>query len=295
MAVDMSALCGWFGVSRQAHYQALRRERQREAEQAQVLALVRQVRHLHPRMGARKLQHKLAAEFRAAGIRLGRDRLFAVLREADLLVKRPRRKRTTMPGVWRARNLLQEVAVRRPNQAWVSDITYVETEAGYCYLFLLSDLFSRRIMGWTVSASLGAEGALQTLRMALRHAGRLPQGLIHHSDRGIQYTCHDYLQALLAVGARSSMGQTGNCYENAFAERINGILKLEYALGNCFLDINHVRRTLRDAVALYNTDRPHLALNFQTPMAVYNSHPHTLACQLTSPVYSIDSYCTVTH
>jgi putative transposase len=295
MAVDMAALCGWFGITRQAHYQALRRERKRRSEQAQVLALVQQVRRRHPRMGTRKLQYKLAAEIQTAGIRLGRDRLFALLRQADLLVKRPRRKRTTMPGLWRARNLLQEVAVRRPNQAWVSDITYVETEAGYCYLFLVSDLFSRRIMGWTVSSSLSAEGALQALRMAFRHAGRLPQGLIHHSDRGIQYTCLAYIQALLAVDARSSMGQTGNCYENAFAERINGILKLEYALGTCFLDISHVRRTLREAVALYNTDRPHLALNFLTPMAVYNNHAASLDCQLTTPVYSIDSYSTVTH
>ncbi len=293
--MDMATLCGWFGISRQAHYQALRREQKRRSEQAQVLALVQQVRRRHPRMGTRKLQYKLAPELRTAGIRLGRDRLFALLRQADLLVKRPRRKRTTMPGLWRARNLLQEVAVRRPNQAWVSDITYVETEAGYCYLFLVSDLFSRRIMGWTVSPSLSAEGALQALHMAFRQAGVLPQGLIHHSDRGIQYTCQAYLQALLAVDARSSMGQTGNCYENAFAERINGILKLEYALGNCFLDINHVRRTLREAVTLYNTDRPHLALNFQTPMAVYDSHAATLACQLTTPVYSIDSCSTVTH
>jgi transposase InsO family protein len=272
LTMTMDDICGWFNISRQAHYQMQCRERQRQVEEERVLDMVRTVRSLHPRMGVRKLLYKLQAPMQEQGISLGRDRLFELLRKHDLLI-RPRRRsrRTTWPGMWRSENLLAGLDVTAVNQVWVSDITYIDTEKDFCYLFLLTDLYSRYIAGWHVSSSLSVEGALAALQMAMDAAGEVPEGLIHHSDRGVQYTCYDYRDALHAVEALSSMGEAGNCYENAYAERVNGILKLEYGLGERFLHIEQVRLAVQEAVTLYNCDRPHLSLGYRTPLEVYQT------------------------
>jgi transposase InsO family protein len=231
---------------------------------------VRQIRQRHPCMGTRKLWQELQPWLVAEGYKVGRDRLFDILRRHDLLLKlRRRRRRTTWAGHWRCPNLLAEMTVTRPDQAWVSDITYVETEQGFVYLSLVTDLFSRRIMGFDLSDSLAVEGALRALKMACRQAQGPLAGLIHHSDHGVQYTCHAYRQALANRGMRSSMGEVGNCYDNAIAERINGILKLEYGLDNRFVSLRQARRAVREAKWLYNHERPHLSLNYQKPHQVY--------------------------
>ena len=159
--------------------------------------------------------------------------------------------------------------VSRPNQAWVSDITYVETEQGFTYLCLVTDLFSRRIMGFDLSESLSVEGALRALKMACRSSQGSLVGLVHHSDHGVQYTCYAYRQALAKRGMLSSMGQVGNCYDNAVAERINGILKLEYGLNNRFVSLRQARQATLEAQWLYNHERPHLSLDYQKPHQVY--------------------------
>lgn len=268
--MSVAQLCGWYGISRQAHYQALATRTARQQVERQVLALVRAWRQRHPRMGARKLLHALGEELRSAGIQLGRDRFFALLRRAGLLLRRRRqRTRTTWPGSWRGVNLLAGLALERPNQAWVSDITYLETEEGFVYLALVMDAFSRCIVGWHLSPSLAVEGAQRALAMATRQAGTATAGLIHHSDHGIQYTCHAYRMQLASQQMRASMGQVGNCYDNARAERLNGILKLEYGLGDRFVDFHHVRRAVKEAVWLYNHERPHLSLAFRKPFEVH--------------------------
>lgn len=276
--MNMDAICGWFGVSRQAHYQMQRRlAKQRQQEEA-VLAQVRAIRQQHPRLGGRKLHYKVRGPLAEQGIHLGRDRLFELLRGQDLLIKRRRRsRRTTWAGSWRTPNLLAGLVVTHPNQVWVSDITYIETEQGSCYLFLITDLYSRRIMGWHVSVSLATEGALAALCLAVDTAGRVVKGLIHHSDHGVQYTCGPYRQGLQDILAQSSMGQVGNCYENAHAERVNGILKLEYGLDARFLDLDQVRQHVQQAVLLYNSERPHLALQYRTPLQVYQQPVADLA------------------
>jgi putative transposase len=265
-APTMAAVCGWYGISRQAHYQMLKRRAQRAQEATVVCAEVRKIRHFHPRMGGRKLHKELASRLHLAGIGVGRDRFFEILRRDDLLVEPlGSGRRTTWPGTWRCRNLLAEATITGPNQAWAGDITYLATEEGFCYLALLTDVHSRYIVGFDLSTSLSVEGAERALLQAVKSQGRLPRGLIHHSDRGIQYTCHSYRRKLKKYGLRSSMGRTGNCYDNALAERVNGILKLEYGLGGCFTSVAQAATAVVQAIWLYNHERPHLALGYGKP------------------------------
>ena len=267
----MDQICAQFGVSRQAHYQKRRREAVRQAGDEIILELARQVRRKHPRMGGRKLLFKIQPMLAAEGLQIGRDRLFDVLRSQDLLVKPTKiQRRTTIPGLWRAPNLLRGMTISRPNQVWVCDITYLELEVDrFAYLFLLMDLYARFIVGWHVANSLVTEGALASLQRALQHRTSTSQPLIHHSDHGVQYTSHAYLNTLLNHQIRPSMGAVGNCYDNIFAERLIGILKGEYHLDARFVDSAQIDLAVHQAVHLYNTDRPHLALNLASPSEVY--------------------------
>jgi len=269
--VNMDQICAQFGISRQAHYQKRSRETTGQTSDEIVLELVRQVRYKHPRMGVRKLLFKIRPMLAAEGVTIGRDHLFELLRSQDLLVRRTKtHRRTTIPGWWRTPNLLPGMKIFRPNQVWVCDITYLELEIGrFAYLFLLMDLFSRFIVGSHVSSSLAADGALISLQMALQHYTIPPPFLVHHSDHGVQYTSHVYMDTLLRHQIQPSMGAVGNCYDNIFAERVIGILKNEYCLADRFVDYPQVDLAVHQAVQLYNTDRPHLALNLATPSEVY--------------------------
>jgi transposase InsO family protein len=222
-------------------------------------------------MGGRKLLTKLQPELTCAGLQIGRDRLFELLRKQDLLVQRRKTYRcTTLPGLWRAPNRLPGRIISQPNQVWVCDITYLELQVGrFAYLFLLMDLFARYIVGWHVAASLTTEGALASLHMALTHLPARPQGLIHHSDHGVQYTSHTYLSTLLSHHILPSMGAVGNCYDNIFAERIIGILKNEYLLEAAFVDVAQAIPAVAEVIHLYNTERPHLSLHMNVPLEVY--------------------------
>jgi putative transposase len=258
------------GVSRQGHAQMKKRQTEREQEEARICAYINEIRQYHPRMGGRKLHHLLAARLEAEGIGVGRDRLFEILKKHGLLVERKaRRRRTTWAGEWRCENLLVEAQVTGANQAWVADITYLESDEGYTYLTLLTDVYSRYIVGFDLSTSLTFEGAERALMQALKAQNRIPKGLIHHSDRGVQYTCRNYRRQLKKYGLRSSMGQTGNCYDNALAERINGILKLEYGLDGRFASLAQAQQAVTEAVWLYNHERPHYSLDMQIP---YEQH-----------------------
>lgn len=269
----MDPICRWYGISRQAHYQLKRRQQQRHQEGEKVIDLVRPLRRRHKRMGGRKLYHELRPELVKRGLRLGRDRFFDLLRQHNMLVRpKKRASRTTWPGRWRCDNLLPEAAITRPNQAWVCDLTYLTTERGFVYLALVTDLYSRRIMGYDLSQSLTLDGATRALQMAITQAGQPLTGLIHHSDHGVQYTSRPYRELLAQHHIRSSMGEVGNCYDNAVAERINGILKLEYGLDDIFVDVAQTQRAVEQAVWLYNHERPHLALAYQKPYQVYVNH-----------------------
>jgi putative transposase len=270
----MAQICAQFGISRQAHYQKMWREDERHSKDEIVLEMVRQVRRKHPRMGGRKLLFKIQPLLTAEGMQIGRDGLFELMRREDLLVKqRKTYRRTTIPGLWRAPNLLPGMTISHPNQVWVCDITYLEVEIGrFAYLFVLMDLYARYILGWHVSTSLAADGALSSLKMALSHRSSDITNLIHHSDHGVQYTNHAYMNTLLASNILPSMGAIGNCYDNIFAERLMGILKSEYRLDTRFMNFTQVNLAVKEVVHLYNTDRPHLSLHLAVPHEVYYGH-----------------------
>lgn len=263
--------CGWYKISRQAYYQARKREMERAAEDQLIVELVQGIRHHHPRMGGRKLLHELRTPLAALEIHRGRDAFFDLLRARELLVPPKRsRRRTTRAGLWRCPNLLTGMALTGPYQAWVGDITYITTEEGFVYLALLTDAYSRFIVGYDLSSSLAAEGALRALNQALAQSdSRRLAGLVHHTDHGVQYTALPYGDRLDAFGIRPSMGEVGNCYENALAERINGILKGEYGLDDLFVNPQQARLATEQAVRLYNYERPHLSLNYRKPAQVH--------------------------
>lgn len=270
MKVNQSAICAWFGITRQAHHQMRQRQAQRAAEAEQVVEAVQGIRQKHPRMGGRKLLVKLRPFLTERSIALGRDRFLTLLRERGLLVPQKRKgRRTTFPGGVRSQDLLSEADITRANQAWVADITYLELEIDFVYLALVTDRYSRKILGWDLSTSLSLEGARRALEQAIRQASGPLEGLIHHSDHGVQYTSRPYLEVLHDQGIRPSMGRVGNCYDNAVAERVNGILKLEYLLDQRFPSFLAARAAVQEAIQLYNNDRPHLSLDYATPAEVH--------------------------
>jgi len=260
----------YFGISRQAHHHQVREMIRQAGEEAVILEMVQAIRYHHPRMGTRKLLHKMWSQLAQRGISLGRDALFDLLRRHDLLVQ-PKRRRTitTRSGLWRCPNLLPELTLVGPYQLWVGDITYLTLETGFAYLALLTDAYSRFIVGFDLSLSLAVEGCQRALKCALQQATSPLVGLIHHSDHGVQYTAHTYRDLLAEYHIVSSMGEVGNCYENALAERMNGILKLEYGLDSLFVNLEQAVESTTQAVALYNYDRPHDALEKCVPAEVH--------------------------
>ncbi len=272
--MSIQTACRWFEISPQAYYQARKRQIQRAAEDQLIIELVQGIRRRHPRMGGRKLRYELKEPMSALGIARGRDAFFDLLGQRDLLVPVKRsRQRTTWAGLWRYPNLLTELTVTGINQVWVGDITYIATEQGFVYLALLTDVFSRYIVGYDISSSLAVEGSLRALKQAISQTdGNDLNGLIHHSDHGIQYTAYAYQGHLDDAHIKPSMGEVGNCYDNALAERINGILKIEYALDDLFVDFKHSEIATREAIRLYNYERPHLSLNYAKPAEIYRKN-----------------------
>ncbi len=270
--MGVEEVCREMGISRQAYYQMLWREKREDVEEEKIVSMVRMVRRKHPRMGARKLLIKIGPMMAQEGLRMGRDRFFELLRVRGLLVPRKRRmSRTTWSGGRRMPNHLVGVPIDRRDMAWVADITYLDVESkGFMYLFMLMDLYSRYVVGWKLGDSLSAVHAVDALeRGAAQADGNDLEGLIHHSDHGVQYTSNKYLQSLEKYGMLASMGEIGNAYDNAYAERVLGTLKREYGLGDAFGDVAGVRSAVEEAVYLYNHERPHLSLEYATPASVY--------------------------
>ncbi|GJG93235.1 integrase [Cupriavidus pauculus] len=238
--------------------------------------MVTEVRLRQPRMGTRKLQQVLRTPLEKADIRVGRDRLFDVLRAARLLVKPLRAYHKTTHSHHRFRrhpSLLKDgprkVVPNAAEQVWVADITYLPTARQTVYLSLVTDAYSRKIVGYHVHDSLQTEQVSQALKMALR-SRQTRQPLIHHSDRGIQY-CSTYYQAIHERhGLTCSMTDGYDCYQNALAERINGILKGEFLL-NRPNDLQQATRMVRESVRIYNRERPHQALKYKTPDEIHRA------------------------
>jgi putative transposase len=260
-------------MSRQNYYKQRNIRSRRMIEEDLIISLVRQQRYLQPKLGCRKLLYLIDKELDEAGVSIGRDRFFRLLFRYKLLIEKRRCYHKTTDsrhGFEVYRNLLKDMVLISCNQAFVSDITYIRTDEGFIYLCLVMDAYSRAIVGYDCSDSLESRGALRALSMAVRH---LPENsnLIHHSDRGIQYCCRDYVDKLKSKGIGISMTEENHCYENGKAERLNGILKYEYGLGQCFLSKSDAYSSIRQAIELYNYRRPHQALGYRCPMDVYEA------------------------
>lgn len=223
-----------------------------------------------PRVGSRKLHYMLSDTLHKHNISIGRDKLFDLLEEYGLLVRRRKRKRaitTDSNHPYRKYpNQIRELQVMRPNHLWVSDITFISLREGHCYLSLVTDAYSRKIVGYNLCPVPTREGPIKAITMALDGLHGKPQApLIHHSDRGSQYCCNEYTSLLLGKGLSISMTEKGDPYENAIAERVNGILKTEFALDRTFCNYEQASSAVENAIPVYNEQRPHASCNYLTP------------------------------
>ena len=254
-----------FGVNRQVYYRAKNSEKKRRQKAEKVVDLVQQIRLRMPRIGSRKLYHLLYNDFRE--ISIGRDRLFAIMRANHMSIVPKRQYHITTDSHHRFRkhkNLIEDITVTRPEQVWVSDITYIGTRKNPMYLALVTDAYSKKIMGYDVSSSLDTSGALRAIKTAVKQRV-YKKALIHHSDRGLQYCSYDYQDALSDKKLKTSMTEKYDPYQNAVAERINGIIKHEFLSGINVKDIELMKKIVNQSIQIYNEERPHLSCYFYTP------------------------------
>lgn len=264
-------LCKCVGMSRQNFYKGRKVRERKNVDEQLVKRLVEAERAVQPRLGGLKLHSMLREQLEAEDVRLGRDRFFEVLKNQALLLEPlPKAPRTTnsahsLPVF---SNLVKDMELTSPNQVWISDITYIRTREDFGYLSLVTDKYSRKVIGYHLGSTLETQDTLKALNMAL---DELPEGAhpIHHSDRGCQYCSHEYVKRLKEHGLQVSMTEIDHCAENAQAERLNGILKQEYFLNYEFRTMDQARRAVDEAVSLYNTRRPHRSLKLRTPEQVH--------------------------
>lgn len=261
-------LCGLFGKTRHALYDHLWRQEALTIKEDIVVQLVHKIREGLPRLGTRKLLYLLSPQLASHGINIGRDALFDLLAEHKLLIRQRKRKViTTNSNHWMRKysNLVKNVVISRPEQVWVSDITYIRMNNGWGYLSLVTDTYSRQIMGYAFRSDMLAEGCVDALKMALQNRQYKDYELIHHSDRGSQYCCKDYVDLLNNNNIAISMTENGDPYENALAERMNGIIKNEFNLYSSNPGFEDTRRLIETSIDAYNTLRPHSSCDYLTP------------------------------
>jgi putative transposase len=272
--IAIQRFCTVFGKSRQAWYYGCHQDQQQIMTDSLVVKMVMELRKQQPRLGTRKLYHLITPRLQEHNIKLGRDKLFEILERYGLLIRYRKRKAVTTNShhhFYKYDNLIQQLTLRTKNQLWVSDITYISLRQGFAYLSLVTDAFSRKVVGYCLWPTLAAQGPMHALDMALEQINntKVVEQLIHHSDRGIQYCCSEYVQRLNAYNIQISMSHRGDPYQNAIAERINGILKMEFGLNKVFDNIDKANEAVQNAVELYNNKRPHSSLNYLTPVQAH--------------------------
>ena len=264
--MNVSALCWLFGVSRQAYYQYEQFIENRSFSYQFIISEVHEIRKLQPRVGGRKMFVMLQLFFSRHQITIGRDAFFDLLAERHLLIRLRKRRYVTTCSKHPFRkypNLIKNYVATAPHQVWVGDITYIPIQNNFAYLSLLTDGYSRKIVGWYLSHDLSAYGCVQSLSMALKQKPREAK-VIHHSDRGIQYCSWEYVCVLQDEHIVMSMTENSDPYENAIAERVNGILKTEL-LESVYNSIDHARASIEAAINIYNYHRLHSSCDLLTP------------------------------
>lgn len=262
-----------FGISRQAYYKRQQKIEQLEVERDVILKLIRPIRKKMYRVGTIKLYDMIKTDMTKNDIKIGRDKLFTFLRHEKMLVKKKKNFTKTTNSFHRFhkhKNLIKGLDVIAPEQVWVSDITYIKTELGHEYLSLITDYYSKKIVGYHLADNLKTESSLKALEMAIKSRKYPDSKLIHHSDRGFQYCSDDYIAMLSNNNIQPSMTEVYDPYENAIAERVNGILKDEFDIGEGF--INHLQavKEIKYAIETYNTFRPHFSCEKLTPQQAHD-------------------------
>jgi len=264
----MDKLCGLLGRTRQGFYQREKYEYKEQVKTSILREMVQEIRIEQPQIGGRKLLEMIEPKLNGM-LSIGRDSFFNFLREEGLLIRKTKRRAiTTDSRHWLRKypNLIKEFTPTAAHQLWVSDITYIETkDEGFVYLFLITDAYSRKIIGWHLSETMEAENALKALFMALSMLPVNVKNLIHHSDRGVQYCCHKYVALLKKAGIKISMTENGDPLENAIAERVNGILKTEWLYHKTLKNKQEALYEITKIVKIYNGKRPHSSLDMLTP------------------------------
>jgi transposase InsO family protein len=225
-------------------------------------------------LGTRKVYHLIQADLKELNLKFGRDKLFELMRYYDLQIK-PRRRyvQTTMSKHWLRKwpNKVKGKPIHQPDEVWVSDITYLKTEQGNCYLNMITDAYSRKIVGYTVADNMETESMIEALKMAVEQRKNRSGATIHHSDRGLQYCSKEYALVTSSNNITLSMTENGDPYENALAERMNRTIKEEFGMDRVLKSKDQVKQLVTESIALYNHKRPHLALNMKTPEQVYKT------------------------
>ena len=262
------------GYSRQYYYKQQNDIALEETKKREVKQLVDSQRKLLPRLGTRKLYYLIKDLLKEKQIKFGRDKLFHLLKEYDLLIRPQRRYiQTTMSKHWMRKwpNIVKNTTITEPDQVWVSDITYIKTEQENCYLNMITDAFSRKIVGYALDNTMQTESMIKALEMATKQKINPYINTIHHSDRGLQYCSKEYVELTAQNNIRLSMTENSDPYENALAERMNRTIKEEFGMNGKLKDKEQLHELLKESVNLYNQYRPHLALNMKTPEEVYKT------------------------
>jgi putative transposase len=262
------------GYSRQYVYKQSKDAAKQLLKQQAVKQLVEKERKLLPRLGTRKIHYLIKDNLQTQGLKFGRDKLFALMQYYGLQIK-PRRRyvQTTMSKHWLRKwpNIIKDKTVTGPDQIWVSDITYLKTQEGNCYLNMITDKYSRKIVGYAVADNMETGSMIAALKMATSKRKYPLAQTIHHSDRGLQYCSKEYELLTTENKIKLSMTENGDPYENALAERMNRTIKEEFGMDKILKTKEQVKKLVEESIFLYNQKRPHLALKMKTPEQVYQT------------------------
>ena len=258
--------CTLFGIDRQVYYRKIKRRLIKQDKAVLVVKMIIEIRSQMPRIGSKKLYYLLNQDLKK--LKIGRDKFIDILRANHLLIVPKRSYHVTTNSHHRFRkykNQLLDLQINKPEQVWVSDITYIGKREKPCYLSLITDAYSKKIVGYNVSDNLNTESSLIALKLAVKQRRNKEMPLIHHSDRGLQYCSNEYQKILNENDIKPSMTQNSDPYENAVAERINGILKQEFHIDKHNKDLPIMKQIIKETVAIYNEKRPHLSNHMLTP------------------------------
>jgi len=261
-----------FGITKQAYYKRIKAFKEKEMKNEVVLQEVAKIRKEMPQTGTVKLWEHLQPVLPELNIKMGRDALNTLLRDKCLLIRKTKRFHITTDSnhfYYTSPNRIKEIDITHAEQVFVTDITYIKTDECYAYLALVTDAYSKKIMGWSLEDNMKVGMVKDALTMAYRNTIFNHKNIIHHSDRGKQYCCPDYTEFATDKGFVMSTTQKYDPYENAVAERINGILKYEFGLRKTLPSIEVARKIMKQAMKIYNNKRLHWSLDLKTPQSVH--------------------------